>query len=100
MDWFVEGYLWNDKLVDSIYKLFTGQYIDLSKIITISPYYLRTCNNYEFQACFQIDFQLVEKAKEFTYFDYFINGGNIQSVREEFEKKYDEFILDWKKFKQ
>lgn len=84
--------------MDSIYKIFTGEYIDLERIVLVSPpvRYYDMDGDY---AVFAISFQLMEKPlyfrKWFTHFSIHAqcnNDSTWQEIHEKFEGrviKYD-----------
>ena len=115
-----------EKNMDSIYKLFTGKYIDLSKMISVSNAEFIHKINRGWDVRFEINFQLLDNPlvyqrsfsnEEFYYSRepyelcaYDINGGLISENKidinsnnllavHNLQKQIDNFIQDWRKYK-
>lgn len=84
--------------MDPIYKLFTGNYIDMDKILDVGNIE-RMVNTVPRHIRFAIQFQLMDK---WVVYYWYLNGPD-EKAREletvEFHKLYDNFISDWKKYK-
>lgn len=84
--------------IDSIYRLFTGDYIDFSKIVHVSDICAQAFGD---EIWFDIHFQLAPTAIRIKIFRSKRNDFEQSCAEEEnIRKQYDYFINDWKEYKK
>lgn len=82
--------------MNSIYRLFTGDYIDLSKIVTVTPIQCPVIGD---EVWFDIHFQLYPMAVRITIRRKTMDYQAREKETEFITQQYDQFIADWQRFK-
>lgn len=85
--------------MDSIYRLFTGHFIDLSKIISINNIRFFYPHLNSMEVLVTIDFQLRENTMVFKHSTIVVNSLDTQLQEENYFNLYNQFIQDCKQYK-